>query len=224
MKKVLVQFKNGFTLAEVLITLVIIGVIAAVTIPTLVNTTKKNEYVASLKKSNSLMAQALYKMTENNAYPVGDYSYLDDLDFIDEFAKVVNFSKKCDTFSECFAKNLSGSENAYRHLNDTTLTITNGKALITADGQIYSAAKLPASSAVFHGLSQEDADNAYCRIIVDVNGEKKPNKFGYDAFIFYVVKNKGIVPAGAYTTSSCNKDSHGSGCAARVLRENAINY
>jgi len=40
----------GVTLVEVLITLVIIGVIAAATIPTLINNTKKQEYVAWLKK------------------------------------------------------------------------------------------------------------------------------------------------------------------------------
>ena len=87
-------YKNGFTLAEVLITLVIVGVVAAMTISTLVNNTKKQEYVAGLKKAKSVLSQALYKMTENNAYPVGDYAYLNENNFIDEFAKVVNFSKK----------------------------------------------------------------------------------------------------------------------------------
>ena len=38
------NFIIGFTLAEVLITLVIIGVIAAATIPTLINNTNKQEY------------------------------------------------------------------------------------------------------------------------------------------------------------------------------------
>ena len=51
-------FKNGFTLAEVLITLVIVGVIAAMTIPNIIYETKKHEYSARLKKFYSTMKQA----------------------------------------------------------------------------------------------------------------------------------------------------------------------
>ena len=57
MKKVFLQFNKAFTLAEVLITLVIIGVIAALTIPNLVYQTKKTEYSGRLKKFYSTMRQ-----------------------------------------------------------------------------------------------------------------------------------------------------------------------
>ena len=50
--------KMGFTIAEVLITLVIIGVIAAMTIPTLMNNTNKQEYVSKLKKAYATLSQA----------------------------------------------------------------------------------------------------------------------------------------------------------------------
>src|SRR5574344_1323627 len=46
-------FEQGFTLAEVLIVLAIIGVVAAMTIPTLMNKVAKQEYVAGLKKAYS---------------------------------------------------------------------------------------------------------------------------------------------------------------------------
>ena len=49
--------KNGFTLSEVLIALVIVGVIAALTIPMLIQNTNKAEYVAGLRKSNSMLQQ-----------------------------------------------------------------------------------------------------------------------------------------------------------------------
>src|SRR5574344_2179346 len=42
--------KAAFTLAEVLIVLAIIGVVAAMTIPTLMNKVQKHEYVVALKK------------------------------------------------------------------------------------------------------------------------------------------------------------------------------
>ena len=48
---------NAFTLAEVLITLVIIGVIVSMTIPTLINKTQNQEFVSRLKKTYSTFAQ-----------------------------------------------------------------------------------------------------------------------------------------------------------------------
>ena len=53
------KIKKGFTLAEVLITLVVIGVIAALTIPTVVNKYKKQEVASKLKKFYSNMQQAI---------------------------------------------------------------------------------------------------------------------------------------------------------------------
>lgn len=50
--------KKGFTLAEVLITLVIIGVIAAITVPTVIAGTRKSEMSARLKKFYSSITQA----------------------------------------------------------------------------------------------------------------------------------------------------------------------
>lgn len=49
----------GFTLAEVLITLTIIGVIAAMTIPTLMSNTSDQEYKTGLKKAISTLNQAI---------------------------------------------------------------------------------------------------------------------------------------------------------------------
>jgi len=51
--------KNAFTLAEVLITLAIIGVVAALTIPTLVQSYKKQVASVKLKKFYSTMLQAI---------------------------------------------------------------------------------------------------------------------------------------------------------------------
>jgi len=52
---------NAFTLAEVLITLVIIGVVAAMTIPNVIQHYKKQEYSARVKKFYSTMQQVVQK-------------------------------------------------------------------------------------------------------------------------------------------------------------------
>lgn len=55
------SIKNGFTLAEILITLGVIGIVAALTMPTLLQNTKKSEATARLKKFISLINQALIR-------------------------------------------------------------------------------------------------------------------------------------------------------------------
>ena len=50
---------GGFTLAEVLITLGIIGVVAAMTMPTLINSTQGAQYKTAYKKALSVMSQAV---------------------------------------------------------------------------------------------------------------------------------------------------------------------
>ena len=62
--------KLGFTLAEDLITMVIIGVIAAMTVPTLMNNTNGQEFRSALKKAVSGVNQALtlnYALTGESA-------------------------------------------------------------------------------------------------------------------------------------------------------------
>ena len=56
----------AFTLAEVLITLVIIGVIAAITVPSLINKTNNQETVSRLKKAYSTMSQATNMIIAEN--------------------------------------------------------------------------------------------------------------------------------------------------------------
>lgn len=55
----LMNKKSGFTLAEVLVTLMIIGVIAAMTIPSLMQSTAQQEYKAAFKKAVSMLNQAV---------------------------------------------------------------------------------------------------------------------------------------------------------------------
>ena len=66
--------KLGFTLAEVLITLVIIGVIAAMTVPTLMNNTNAQEFRSALKKAISGVNQALTLHYALEGMSASDYS------------------------------------------------------------------------------------------------------------------------------------------------------
>lgn len=59
--------KNAFTLAETLVTLGIIGIVAAMTIPNMVANYKANILHTQLVKAYSILQQALQKM-QNKTY------------------------------------------------------------------------------------------------------------------------------------------------------------
>lgn len=62
--------KDGFTLAEVLITLAIIGIVAAMTLPTVINNTQDKQFKAMFKKQYSALAQAILMVyTDGNDIP-----------------------------------------------------------------------------------------------------------------------------------------------------------
>ena len=210
---------RGFTLAEVLITLVIIGVIAAMTIPTLINKTNNQEYVSRLVKTYSTLSQGLNSIWQNNGVAPGDYEFLNSVDIIDELAKVISVQKKCDTVNACLGVSLA---NTYKFLDNTKASgMTDGKTLITSDGQLYTYSD---ATSKFYGISAEDKDNAMGRFMIDVNGSKGPNKIGIDTYIFYLIRGKGVIPSGIESNSNCARNKYGQDCTGKVLREKAINY
>lgn len=71
--------KKGFTLAEVLITLGIIGIVAALTIPVLIQNHKKQETATKVKAFYSIMSQAFYSATVEH----GDFEHWDAWSFGD---------------------------------------------------------------------------------------------------------------------------------------------
>lgn len=219
------NFNYGFTLAEVLITLVIIGIIAAMTIPTLMKNTQNQELVTGLKKANSTLSQAIVNMARNNDASPGDYTFLNNVDFTDEFAKVTNTLKICNNTAQCFGSSLNGG-GVYKLLNKSAFSVVDAKSVITADGQVlsYMSQSLNRSELPGMGFSSEDADNSIGRIIIDVNGQKGPNVLGRDVYYFIVVNGKGIVPGGSASQNDCNKTGRGYTCAGKILKENAMNY
>ena len=219
MKKLWYKFKiskNGFTLAEVLITLVIIGVVAAMTIPTMINNTKKQEYVSALKKNYSTLATVTNKILNDEGVPradVGGWATSSAAEF-DIYKKYLSVVKECRSSDGCYG------QGGYRYLDsnsiDTSWAVTHIPKLILSDGTLL----------LFNHRSNDCSVNwmgSYniCFVIgVDVNGEKPPNAWGRDAFIF-VVKEDGMQPAGCDIPENEWRGQHR---ACRVLRENAMNY
>lgn len=78
--------KNGFTLAEVLITLGVIGVVAAITLPTLIQNYKRHVVETKLQKFSSMMKQA-QMLAENDYGSAKDWAYGNNLAKTKQYAE-----------------------------------------------------------------------------------------------------------------------------------------
>jgi len=111
-------FKQGFTLAEVLITLVIIGVVAALTISPLVNTYVESSTVSKVKKGLSILGQAK-KLAEAQSGSIQswevaeNYSGESATQLWNYLKPYISVAKDCGLSSNCYQRNgsylLSGS-------------------------------------------------------------------------------------------------------------------
>ena len=178
--------KMGFTLAEVLITLGIIGIVAAMTLPAVINKIQKKDTSARLKKFYSAFNQAIRRSTVDNG-PVWSWNdqvlYHDADDLYDWFEKYIAqymvIVQNCrDGKSKCTGN--------YQYCNPATGSCSNSNNIakssilyVFADGGSITAltgGNLNPDSGIVTGLSVEMA--------YDTNGYKKPNIQGKDIFYF----------------------------------------
>lgn len=219
--------KTAFTLAEVLITLGVIGVVAAITMPTLIQNYQKQTTVTQLKKAYSEISQALnlatkdYGTMDEWVVDEGKFSTSDGAKYFAEHYIFPNLKtvKTCiPTSDDCFAdfKKLNGA----LYLPKSSSNYARSISFITASGY----------SALFwtHGNGHGGW------YFVDINGPKKgPNIMGRDVFAFSLScgnsggKN-GVVIGGASMSgntnrelilsdaSGCNKEGSGQYCAGLI--------
>lgn len=203
---------NGFTLAEVLITLVIIGVIAAITVPTIINNANNKSNVTMWKKTFSDINNAYTSAIADNGFKFSNICSSTDNNncLLNIFAKKLSVIKTCSgngIETECW-KNKS-----FGYLGNYSAVILNNGVAIALNHEYNDCIKYRPGS------------NRNCgHILVDVNGNKKPNMPGKDIFGMYIWQNK-IEPWGKnsaklwdqYNTNICNGGSEDWGCGAQYL-------
>jgi type II secretory pathway pseudopilin PulG len=234
----------AFTLAEVLIVLGIVGIIAQETIPTLVNNVNQQSYVTSLKKSYTTFNEALVLMAI-------EYNCIGDLQATGVFdstgtatemnqqfgaALLPHFKslKTCGSAIGCFSQNVAGTFNGSGGRNSNLYNNTVYYKFIAADGAYYSLES--------YGECHPETATGYTKevcgtVSIDVNGEKGPNNWGRDVFLYYITNGKGAL---LYAPGSFDDPWSGSwrdsdlcdtanfdnwNCASRIIDEGwAMNY
>lgn len=228
------KHKQAFTLAEVLITLGIIGVVAAMTLPSLINNTKNQEFISKLKKVNSMLAQATLMIIAHEGeiehWGITDGSDTEINRIADLYKKELMVVKDCGNDANggsCVAKTrlktIKGTGLSSGWANGTGLG-GNVRTFVLNDGTslVFDAYGADASG---FGVTTNKM-NSYILITADLNGEKNPNQLGRDTFLF-VLTQDGIIPAGTDMTSSttdCKPKGVGYHCAAKVLAEGKMSY
>ena len=217
------KYNFGFTLAEVLITLVIIGVIAAITVPTLINKTNNQEYVSKLKKAYSTLSQATNQIISEEGQATNWATSADNI--YNLYLKKLNNAKKCDGNQGCFKQGQYYKLNTKEKDSSNWDTITSHRKFILSDG---TQVLIPSNSFISTNCSlnnqNNNGSNNVCAFMhVDINGVKGPNEFGKDNFVF-VLKRNGLYPAGCDIDGLCITGTLGLSCACKVLREGAMNY
>ncbi len=190
--------ENGFTLAEVLITLGIIGVVAAMTIPTLNNHLRGKKLESQFKKTYSELNQATRTFYADTDMPLRDFQddiYEGTWNSTKSLAKFMEYYKGVTTNTSWNSRQFDKLHNL-KNLNLNNQEINQwpcdeSNVFVDIVGRLYSMD----NNAAFYNISYGP------KICVDINGVTKPNKWGVDRFVFVFTDNNSIVP---YTGSSWN--------------------
>lgn len=236
---------QAFTLAEVLITLGIIGVVASLTIPVLVDKFEKQATIEGYKKAYSTLQNAV-KMSEAENGTIDGWDFpttagdtTQGMQFFDTYlAPYLSISKSCGTSSGCWISSKKPNGDIY---TSSGLTSVSNIKYVLNDGM--------ALSIYNYGYFLAPTTLRGLNIYVDINGAKNPNTFGKDVFSFVLVENAaspynagsgnivsnikmgGLYPDGyglningpSYTYRGCGKDvvfsSAGSFCGMKIIQD-----
>jgi prepilin-type N-terminal cleavage/methylation domain-containing protein len=225
--------RKGFTLSEVLITLGIIGVVAALVMPGLVANYKKKVYVAQLQKAVSVFENTMKKMFADDEVDNFNDTQLANV-IGDEFYFV--HSKTSSPEATAILKKYFNTNTVlatmkdYYHLGNTS----QGNAamgLQLADGSVISFAYW------------NFGNNPTATVLIDVNGIKGPNTWGRDKFYFRMDQKGHLIPnnssrakelfgdtdwkedstiCGTPGSSVIESNVDGLGCAGRIIENGLV--
>lgn len=221
--------KKGLTFAEFLIALTVIGVVAVLAIPVFMKIQQDKDIVSRLEASRSTIAQAT-KMAETQIAALEDWDLTDmeTPEIFDFYYKpYINFGENCTGKSQkCWTTtyNFRGEDKAE---GGAKYGITGNApvSFILSDGINVTMTKTKNLEEKFGVESDLPTTIVF---MVDVNGNKKPNRIGQDVFAFVLTSN-GLMPAGTDSNSgSCERDSNLNDdywdCSAKVLNDGKRDY
>ena len=242
--------KQGFTLAEVLVTLGILGVIGALTLPALLNDTEKNTWVNQLKSGKNILTNGFAQMMA-----IQGANKLDDTELWNNIVtseiKSKNYAVKAEmakyfTIDSMEDNALPSGLKVYdifskqsSLLNNTVRFKLSNSMTVNMVFYPYNTNRKSVSDCSTIKSNGGSMCNYVANIYLDVNGNKKPNVIGKDIYNFYLSDDGRLFPYGGndlyqYNNTEvwktkCSDKTIKAGCdsralTARVIEEGKINY
>lgn len=206
------KLAQAFTLAEVSVTIVIIGVVCLLVIPPCLTHNKYAEIQALLKKNYNITQQALMLMgiSEGCTIPA-EFENSDLHQYLREYYALSEICPdSMSTKEKTFCRNISYK--TFNGANDADTEFFDDGSFATIDGALY----------MFK--------NKAAYITIDVNTVKKsPNKWGHDLFTFELTNDGRLLPMGyagtqytdmsQYCSDTSSSNLNGIACTYRALTE-----
>lgn len=215
---------SAFTLAEVLTTLGIIGIIAAMTIPTLMQNIQDQQFKTQWKAVYSEISNAYQQMANDNGGDIGSACVMSGPNsefkisypcFAREFSKYIKLVTICDIKDDWTNNCLYSTPNAkYLSGADTGSGMNWGEGIILANGAMITLDWFGNSPFTYwdgskfigacspNGYYSYTPSNFHCNygdMTIDINGAKGPNQYGKDVYFVYL-SDGFIYPSGAKGT------------------------
>ena len=190
--------KDAFTLAETLTTLLVIGIVASLTIPSLMANYKERQFASAKKKAMSTLINGYRKMMAEEGT---EFSAMNIFDCGQDFNCYSEIHKKIFQLANEKSKTNDGLPASYQQASDSEAVSFDWNNVpyifTTADGMT-------------NGFVLDEGKSSFS-VVVDLNGVMSPNKVSKDLVKFRI--NKG----GEITEVTSELDSGGSGCSAENL-------
>ena len=229
--------KNGYTLAEVLITLAIVGVVAALALPALFRNIGSVTIGEGLARGVELVQQGTTNIkmeAQNNSDEGiafenlasirksdigldGDNYITDDNSFYNDTKSF--FAMEDVTYDVGSVKGYDDSDVNENLVSNFTAYKFNKVNVVVAFQNVTN-----------DNIANAENDDIISRVLIDANGTAAPNRFGKDVFLFGLTNDGRLIPAGTnkyhdfdgnVAVGACDGDDIGNGiaCAARVASD-----
>ncbi|MBR6099333.1 type II secretion system protein [bacterium] len=227
--------KYAFTLAEVLITLGIIGVVAALTLPTLIANYQKQVSLTGLKKNYSILSQAIEFAQAEHGDDLkgwnssdGPFQWYYNNQFLINVPNLFNYLSESVNFAKVVEVSFGGNANVtFCDLPDgQPYKWLDGKTNVNSgNGGYWSAAwaQLQDGSCWFIAdTKRANSSQIMTNVMIDINGNKNPNRLGRDVFVLSINQNgkiSGYAPGWYQSECKPGNNRAGEACAAKIIED-----
>ena len=206
---------KAFTLAEVLVVLAVIGVIASLTIPPVINNFQKKQWETGYKRTYSILEQATKMIMADNGGTMKGLGLTSHGPLKEVYANQFKVTRLCNWGNH--KGNCWHTDNDWTYL-DGSAPYTGGVGIGFINNHVLMTYFLSSTDCA---STYYDFPNICGHVIFDTNGFKKPNVVGKDIHSILILKNSIIpygVPGTGISIDTCKPGEYGTSCGLEILK------